>query len=398
MPNSAEQRAEQSSYRVSRVPQLAGSVATALTAGSVLAGVVEAQARNPNCEIRAQVIVQGYVDKNGNNQFDGEPTDTLLGGIAEKDILVRAGGYSFTLRTRADGKGWYINPQTNRETDYASITAPSNDTLRGQPALSVNVEDLGSKVGTQGSAPCGNTTPFHVGIKGDPNGKYGPKTKVEGIRLASTPPATEPATIQAVTPSPRSGVTLSPQTAPATRTPEKPTSTPPIIQTPPANLDALSAQRTVVRQNAAIVEATNAPRMATVEAVLATATKAQEVKIARETAQAELGQEQADRKKAEEELKKAVLDAGKGGNGGSVDAKLIPWQWPLVHQIAGFAIMLIDAPSELTHAISRVDIQPWWKRGITDVVAWPIFTHISLLAIWPIRRRLLAGAHFYPGT
>lgn len=193
-----------------------GIAAAVLTAPAI----AEAQARNPYCEIRPQVFVQAYQDVDGDNQYRPNTQDVLLGGIPNQRILVSAGGISFVLITYEDGKGVYTDPKTGIKTDYAPITAPSNTTLNGQPALETLIEDLetknklekrtlvckGSKA-PDGSSYTGVSTYYLYG-KGDPNKSYGSKVGPQGRQLPLVPAATEP--VQN-TPIPRERATGTPQ-------------------------------------------------------------------------------------------------------------------------------------------------------------------------------------------
>ena len=256
--------------RVNHAPGVVGALALGIGTLTLVTPVAEAQARNPNCEIRPQVFVQAYQDVDGDNQYRPNTRDVLLGGVSGMRMLVSAGGQAILLITRADGKGIYTNTQNNISTDYALITAPSETTLNGQPALKTLVEDLGSRKSQEVVVICkgGNYTgvkPFFFYIIGDPAKTYGLKIQPEGALISLTPPATEPVKSEGVVTPTRTTEKSTATVVPPIETP-KPTPTPFPAGTP-ISLDEARARLTATANAAPTPSPTKGPDyMATAQA------------------------------------------------------------------------------------------------------------------------------------
>src|SRR3989344_2981971 len=248
--------------RVNHAPGVVGALALGIGTLTLVTPVAEAQARNPNCEIRPQVFVQAYQDVDGDNQYRPNTRDVLLGGVSGMRMLVSAGGQAILLITRADGKGIYTNTQNNISTDYALITAPSETTLNGQPALKTLVEDLGSRKSQEVVVICkgGNYTgvkPFFFYIIGDPAKTYGLKIQPEGALISLTPPATEPVKSEGVVTPTRTTEKSTATVVPPIETP-KPTPTPFPAGTP-ISLDEARARLTATANAAPTPSPTKGP-------------------------------------------------------------------------------------------------------------------------------------------
>lgn len=153
-------------------------------------GFLNLEAQAQKCTARVSVVRQLYEDINRNNQFDPN-TDRITGVEPNKDVLVRGGGFAWSLTTNREGIGVFKDPQTGRETPHVQWQASCDAQFQGKPALRTLVTDLSTKNTIVFEVPHGTERKASLFVKQELADQVvvAPTRLPEGARVQVTPPA-----------------------------------------------------------------------------------------------------------------------------------------------------------------------------------------------------------------